>query len=758
MSFYNSFFRNLCRNRLHTFINLIGLSLSLAVVMLLSVYIISECRVNTRYPDVKNLYLMVKDNRSAVLPGKMLASLKQEIPGIADATMWHCNTTTIDADNRNVNYLAVDTSFFRMFDISLVAGNISGFENMGVGVQLITESLAKKIIGHEKLDLDTLHKNNFFKDVSGILADPDLSSGFKYDMIVPRSQWTGAQHCGNNGCDYVYAGAVLLDDKADPELVQVSINKMMDKYRDVVIYGEVKLEPIDKVYFDTSLKDDYMTHANLAMIRLMIFITMAVLLLALLNYINLTSARNLSRLGEVGIKKTFGADTGSVFNQFLTETYQLLSVSVLLALLFALILKPSFDVILGKTLSFSVLYDSVSSVILFIVAFILLGWFVGAVPAWSAARISPILLMKKRFSHSGGMIFRQIFNVLQFTISIVLIISLLMVYKQVDYVKHKSLGFNQEQLLKINSIVYGFFRDPLKQTLLANPSITNISYSYGAPGNIVGVATFAEGEECHYIFADTCFLQTLGIKLIKGKNLSEENPEGVLINETLYKSGGGGDLDTFRLERNVCGVFSDFNGKDLHYAVSPTQIRLSSSEFTSPNTINVRLNTTDVQAALDFIKKTMASFGVNSFDYIFYDDLFNDMYKQEENEAKAIRIFTVLALLISCMGMFGLAEFHTRRRIKEIGIRRVNGATVSEILLHLNWQFLVPVLIAFVIACPIGWYVMDRWLQRFAYRADMSWWIFALAGLVAFTVALITVSWQSWRAATRNPVDSLHHE
>jgi putative ABC transport system permease protein len=323
------------------------------------------------------------------------------------------------------------------------------------------------------------------------------------------------------------------------------------------------------------------------------------------------------------------------------------------------------------------------------------------------------------------------------------------------------LGFNDEQLLKLSGNLTMEQGDAIKQALLANPAITQVSLSMGSPGYIMGYSMFndeANGiDEVDYMAVDTDFLQTFGISLIKGRIPAASDASGVLINEMLYKRAGGGELDTFSYVSDVRGVVSDFNCKDLHYGVYPVVMHmLGNGSYI--NTVNVRLNTTDISTALDFIKKTLASFGNASFKYTFYDEWFDSMYKQEENQAKAIRIFTGLALLISCLGLFGLAEFHTRQKIKEIGIRRVNGATVKEILLHLNRNFLIPVLIAFVVACPIGWYVMHNWLQRFAYRADMSWWIFALAGLTALIVALLTVSWQSWRAATRNPVESLRYE
>ena len=755
MAFNNSFFRNLCRNRLHTFINLTGLSLSLAVVILLSAYLVGEWRVNSRIPEADRVYLLAYDDGRARVPESMLPKLKNDIPGIKDATMWQIQQREFTGDFIKGNVLETDTSFFKIFGVELISGTMEGFNSREV---ILTTDEFHEIAKKNEHDQAVSAYGMGSKPIIGVLPAPDHSLSFKYDVIVCRDE-----PFSFNGFsfDSDYPCAILLDEKANPDTIQARINSLTREY-DTMKDTRIHLVPFKDVYFETSLRNDDMAHANTPLIRLMLYITLGVLVLALLNYINLTSTRAFVRWREVGIQKTLGAGNNDIFKQFMIETYQLLTVALLLALLLALLGKPYFDSLLGKTVSFSAIFGSVSTILAFVCCFVVFGGITGIIPALSANRISPLLLMGKQTLPAKRNFLRQGLTILQFIVSIVLVFSMFMVYRQVDYVKHRSLGFPSDLLLYLRTPELGESdMMDLKETFLTDPGIEQVTLSNGGPGFLSIRGLDAGKTESVHMHVDTDFLNTFDLKLLKGRNITENMAEGSLINETAYYAHGGGDIDTMMLagQYPVCGVVQDFHVEDMHHAIPEVYIYPCYGQSVS-RSLTVRLRPENVDATMKFIEKSVLKYSVYGvrFNYTFYDDHFNSLYHEEENQAKAIRLFTILALLISCMGMFGLAEFHTRRRIKEIGIRRVNGATVSEILLHLNWQFLVPVLIAFVIACPIGWYVMDRWLQRFAYRADMSWWIFALAGLVALTVALLTVSWQSWRAATRNPVDSLHHE
>ena len=744
-----TFIRNLDRHRLHTFINLIGLSLSLMVVILLLAFIVGEKQMNSCFPDADKVYLLVKKDQSALLPQGLLKRLAKEIPGIADATMWNAGESEFGANRVKARFLAVDESFLRMFGIRLVSGSDSSFIR------------SKKYVLTQHFSSRMSQEDQFQDMIGGVVPNVHLKSGFKYDVLVPRSEWGDRNmSCDSrNSCEYMYAGAIRLQLAADPEKVQAQLNKLLLTYK--MCKGPVRLIPIKKAYFESDVTDDYMDHANMSMIRLMMGITLATLLLALLNYINLTTASNLSRRKEVGVKQVLGAGNARLFGQFMSETFLLMLISLLLAFVFVYLAKPFFETMLDKEIHLSVLFGGVLPATLFFGSLVLLGFLTGLIPAWSATRIPPLMMMGKSYTGSKEYLLRNVFTVVQFTVSIVLLFSLISFYKQVDFVKHRSLGFNENQLLRVYLKPSTINASSLKQTLLTNPWITNATLSSGVPGDISGKATFINDsggvDEVGYIAADTDFIQTFGIKLLLGKNLTGLDPDGYLINETAFKISNTNNLDSCKYVHKACGVVSDFHCKDFHFKLYPIVIR-PFGQYETPSSLTIRLKTTDVPATMAFIEKTVKKFNNNEFEYVFYDELFDNMYKKEEKQAAAIRFFTLLALMISCMGLFGLAEFYARSKVKEIGIQRVNGAKVSQILLSFNRNFMAPILVAFVLACPIGWYLMNRWLQNFAYRIELSWWIFALAGLIAFVVALLTVSGLSWRAATRNPVELLRYE
>ena len=755
----NSFIRNLKRNRLHTFINLTGLSLSFAVVILLSAYIISEWQVNRIIPGVDNIYLLVRENQSALIPEDLLEKLRNEVPGIKDATMWNSYEREFTDQRIKGKILATDTSFLRIFDIQLLSGNLSKFDEGGYmivasGFTSVTEKNALTPAGEYS-------GYSIYNPVIGIVSNASSTKSIPYDIIVPRSQSLDnkTQYFEERGGIHLFPCAVLLDKGINSLNVESRINTLMEPYAEMNNH-HVNLVPFKEVYFDSTLNDDYSRHANTAMVKLMVFVTLAILLLSLLNYINLTSARNLFRTKEVGIRKTLGAGHRSVFSQFMIETYQLSFIAVILAFFIALLAKPYFETILGQPINLNILYENAGIVLQVIGVFLVIGWLAGVAPALSVVRISPVSLMGKQKTGTSGYSVRQLLTVVQFTVSIALIFSLFIVYRQVDFVKHKSLGFDSELLLKIDS------RDlrqkqafTIKEKLLTYTGISNVSITYGSPGDILvkGSSEGAGRMEFAHIFTDTDFIQTFGIQLIKGNNITDDIKDGFIINEKEYTELGKGRLDSLETGMYpVCGVIKDFHVEGFHNSM--VKVRISPIQSISRPTINIRLSGNDIASSMEFIKNTLESFGLDIYEYAFYDDYFDSLYKQEENQAKAIRVFTLVALLISCLGLFGLAEFYTRNKIKEIGIRRVNGALASEIMFLLNRNFLTPVIIAFAVACPVGWYFMDEWLENFAYKTELSWWVFALAGLVALGIALLTVSFQSWKAATRNPVEALRYE
>jgi len=706
---------------------------------------------------------MIKNDQSAFMPESILEKLRKESPGIEDATMWSGNTAEFGDKYIKGTYLSIDESFLNIFSVKLLKGSIEGLKLKDQA--FITTDFAKKIVGDKDPIGEKINWNTSTLTIVGLIESCGKKSGFLYDILM--NEKTGGT--GINTSDFrtgqsetLRSGAVLLNQNANVDSIQSRITNLV-KNNPCIKSRIVTLRPFKDVYFDSDIRDDYMSHANSAMIRLLFYVTLAILVLAIFNYINLTTAIGLKRFREVGIKKTLGAGMLTIFRQFFFETFLLCLISIILALGIAFITKPLFESILLKKIEISTLFNDLKSITLCLLFFLLIVLVSGIAPALSASKYTPISLLSWDKPKVKGYTFRNIMNVIQFTISIVLIISFLMVYRQVNYVKHKQLGFNQEQLLRLDICNIDFSKaSAFRQKLLTNPGITDVSLSYGGPGERNSTISFNDDSldinEVSYMMADSNYLKTMGIPLLKGQNLTKGKGDGYLINETYYKKFGIKELHDIHYNgENYIGVVGDFHCKDLHHPISAFCIKPLGKED-HVNLLVMRIKAENMAQTIKFIHRTYDDFLNGPFDYKFYDEWFDSMYKQEENQTATIRIFTILAILISCLGLFGLAEFEANRRTKEINIRRVNGATMIDIMFMLNKKFLMPVLIAFIIACPIAYLILIQWLENFSYKAKMSWWIFALAGLIAMIISLLTISWQSVKAATNNPIESFKYK
>jgi putative ABC transport system permease protein len=399
--------------------------------------------------------------------------------------------------------------------------------------------------------------------------------------------------------------------------------------------------------------------------------------------------------------------------------------------------------------------------------YIMIGLITGIVPAMSASRFNPIeLLQPQSRARPNG--FRYVFTTIQFVVAIALMIGFVVIQKQIHFVKTKDLGFDSEYLLRVKPEGrLGNHASSIKDQLLDHSNILKVSLSGGSPFDIGGRASgtvTSNGREIRFeeisqLSVDKSFIETFKIPVIKGRNFKSSDKNACIINNKTYNKLGWKNLrnKTF-IGRKVVGVISDIHYQDIHQSIGSLQLYFV-SDFPYIYFMNIRVRGVNLRASLNHIKKVIKEFDPSArINYTFYDDIINRMLEKEEKQASAIRIFALIAFILSCLGLYGTAEFVSKHRVKEIGLRKVNGAKTKGILLLLNFDFIKWVAIAFVIAAPIAWYAMHRWLQNFAYKTDLSWWIFALAGVIALVIALLTVSWQSWRAARRNPVESLRYE
>jgi putative ABC transport system permease protein len=483
------------------------------------------------------------------------------------------------------------------------------------------------------------------------------------------------------------------------------------------------------------------------------------LILAVFNYINLSVAHNGNRLKEFGIKQTLGARNLNVFLQFIGEAFFTTLAASFAALLIAYFIQPIFVKLFGKDFPLFGIFSSPGLIMASIITLACIAIVSAAYPAWVATKVqAKDLLQKKGRTKAGEFDLRKSLNIIQFAASIVILVSLMVITRQVKYAKNLDFGFRTEQLIKIPVHWKAADKiDVLKERLNSVPGVESSCFTHGTPGGIYSYSQDDELGKVSNISSDYSFVETFGLKILEGRNFYENDKNNVcLINKTAMQQAGWDSFEGKKMfGSEVVGLLEDFHYESLYNKIGALMI----SNAKDVSHFNVRIRPENMAQTIKDIEKGFKEVLPDyEFSFQFYNEYLGSMYQQEEKRADSIGIIAIIAILISCIGLFGLVEFSTKRRIKEIGIRKVNGARVFEVIAMLNGDFVRWVAIAFVIATPIAYYAMNKWLENFAYKTSLSWWIFALAGLLALGIALLTVSWQSWKAATRNPVEALRYE
>jgi putative ABC transport system permease protein len=473
------------------------------------------------------------------------------------------------------------------------------------------------------------------------------------------------------------------------------------------------------------------------------------------------------------MRKIMGARRRQLITQHISESSIMVGLSVIISIEVISFLLPWFSDLLGSDLVNNIPAAKLISGM--IILYILLTVITGISSAWMSTRKSPVETLKKPLASNNSIGYQGILVLFQFGISIALIASTILINRQMSYIKNMDLGFSKEQLLiiPINDHSVRSKMTTFKHELLANPNILSSSLTSDLPGGIKYVTTVNyDGVDpmklptMTFLEVDSSFLSTYGVHLKEGYQLNDKScpysGTRYIMNETAVKKLGwkepiGKKFSTYNGKDGfVTGVISDFHFKSLHEKIEPMFLYMRE---TDRGYFAVRLNSSGISTSVDFAKKTWDKIVSDTpFEYFFYDNYYDQLYRKESMLARIIIIFSAIAILIACMGLFGLAAYASEKRTKEIGIRKVNGAVVSEVMLMLNREFVKWVSIAFLISTPVAWIAMHKWLESFAYKTGIGWWIFALSGIVALAVALITVSWQSWRAATRNPIEALRYE
>jgi len=756
------YYRILTRNRVFSIISIGGFSLSLAVVVLLLAFIRSEKQYDRSIPEVDQIYRILTNDHSAHIPEQTRHKLVNEFPQVEAATKVLFNNCPVlfEKENYDIRVAHTDSGFFKVFSLPIVAGQREGiFRDPYQAV--LTESCARRIFGSEDPIGEVLHVSHEHElEIVSVVEDlPDKSSLSGELFCNADLRITYSLTSTNEKEAYLYHIFLKFHSGQGPEVLEDTLTALIHPYMDWYEDREYELQPFKDAYFDISTRWDGLSHANVRLLNLLAWLSLIILILAVFNYVNLTVAQSTGRLHELGVKQVFGADRPWLIRQFIREAFMQVTLALVLAVVLAIFLRSVLGSILGKDIDLLMILKDPMAILLVLAGMPLIATISGVYPALAILRLQPremlfrqVGLARKNFD------IRRLLTIIQFTVLVALIVSVLTLVKQLRYVRDKDLGYSTELLVRLS--VHYRIEDKvpvMMEDISSLAVVKNCCASMGTPGAIWSTSSNDKLATSH-IHADYRFLPTFGLELIYGRNFfPAESARVCLINESLLNDMGGWDSAENHevFGGRVVGVFKDFHFEDLYTPMGNLQIR------NEPDVAHlcIRLFPGDIQEALNQVKDVFEKHAPGfAFNYEFYDDWMQAKYDQEEKRARSVRLLSLIALLLSCMGLFGMAQYTARSRVKEIGIRKVNGASDLQILWMLNLGFLKWILPGIVIGIPLGWYFMQKWLAGFAYRTRLEWWIFGLAAMVAVLVAVLTVSWQSWRASRRNPVEALRYE
>jgi putative ABC transport system permease protein len=768
--------RNLAKNKVYSFLIIGGFAIGFAACTLIGLFYHTETSVNKNFANHEQIYRLydVKMNRCN-LNWDLFPVLKNDYAEVEDVCPLDYQTgmfLTVKNERTHTNVeiqhlLTTTNNFFSIFSVDMVE-SLSGKPFDGKESIVISKEIAKKLFGKQSpLGQQVNVSNYFFGTVTGIFNELPANSSFQADIILnSENEKFRLSNTVSNGKRYNPTNLfVLLKKATNPETFANELNKSATlKALDT---ENLALQKLDDIYLSELTIKSRHAKGNAGLLKIFLAIAALVLLLSSINYLNYSISMQYAKLKKIGINKTNGAGWKDLVSYTFVEVTLGILISLLISVMITLVMLPYSEILFGKALPIT-WKDWMAVIPFFFGALILVILVNSLAPIYSLSkfRITEFLsgFKGKRNRRQIG---KQAMLTFQLTTSIALIAIVIIIFKQLSFVKHSDLGFDREMLVRID-IPYKFQKT---ETLLQE--ISNLSYvkgstiSSGCPGMINHKYGSNSGEksfDINCIPVSDGYTETMGIALLEGRNFLEGDlNKSCLINEEALKQFGWDSFEGKKFNNgqeggyNVVGIIKDFKFESYHSTVEPLALLFTGA--TGGNVLSIRLtpgNTGQYIGQIRQIWKTISPY--EPFSFVFYDDFFQSMYEKEEKLASSITLFSLIAIVLTCMGILGQIFMICLNRVKEIGIRKINGARVSEVLVMLNRDFIKWVVISFVIATPIAYYAMNKWLQGFAYKTELSWWIFALAGLLAFGIALLTVSWQSWKAATRNPVEALRYE
>jgi len=779
--------RNLINTKFYSALNIVGLTIGLAVGMLILIWVQDELSYDRFHSKADSIYKVNASIGTGAskqvwggVPGPVAAFALKEVPGVVSAvrvvtsydySVFRYKDKLLKEDFGKVSY--VDDAFFTMFDFKLLKGNVkTPFPNDQSII--ITESTAKRYFGSE----DPIGKilTGDSKDpytVSGVLADFPTNSSVGGDILfsmnVKKKQYTGKDFWKSMDQDWGnYYTTTFLQVRPD-----ASTKAIADKLTDIHMKNQPGIKPTDGVFQLQALKDIHLynpdgTSAGIQIVKIFSIVAVLILLIACINYINLSTARSMLRSKEVSVRKIIGAERSQLFMQFIIETVLCFSIALVLAFSLIYAVMPVYNSISGKQMHFDLFNANVWQVIVLTIIATLVASSI--YPALLLSSFKPINALKGKVAGAGNATFRKILVVCQFAFSVGLIIGTLIINKQLQYIHSIQLGYDKEHVFSLPMRAMQDHYEAIKAELLSHIEIKGIST--GNTSVIIGNGSTSDTDwdgkasDVSLLISpfdmDKDFIGMFKLKFAAGTGFTGAKSDSAhyILNETAVKLAGikdpiGKRFKLHNTDGTIIGVVKDFHFASLKQTIEPAIFSYRPSSWQ----MFVKTTGKDAPAAIKLVEKYWKQYNANfPYEYSFLDDAYNEMYKSEQHTSALFNIFAGIAVFISCLGLFGLATYTAQIKVKEIGIRKVLGASVGDITTMLSRDFLVLVVLAIVIASPIAWYAMNKWLMDYAYRAEINWWLIVVAGGGAIIIAFATISLQAVKAALANPVRSLRSE
>jgi len=798
----------MAKNTIYSFINITGLAIGLASALIILLYIQEELsydKFNDKSDRIYRVYIEGKiggdELKAATSCAPIGATMVQDYPEVVNATRLFVfgGKPVVKYGGKSFvvdRFYYADSTFFDVFTVKFLRGNPENALNK-VKTLVITGEMAKKLFGKE----DPLGKsikvgnNQTDYEITGVVEKFPRNSHIHFDMLasgVTREDMRNSTIWLSNN----YLTYILIQKGFPVEKLEAKMPEMIKKYAgpQFLLFSNAtfdeflksggrygyKLQPLTDIHLHSDLQFEVEPGGSIKSIYIFSIIAFFLILIASINFMNLATARSITRAREVGLRKVVGSTRSQLIWQFLIESVLISFIALLIAMVIIEVLLPWFNNFTGKQLD--TLFKGNWTFLLYLLIFGLgVGFLSGIYPAFYLSSFRPLSVLKGKLQTGvkGGYL-RSILVIFQFIITIFLIISTMTVWKQMQYIRHKDLGFNKDNLLVIDRAwALKDQRSVFEEELLKNPAIQMVSQTNNMPSYLTGNTAFhaensgPEGiRATNFYYVDENFQKTLGLQLKEGRWFSKDiagDSTAVVLNEAAVKAYGytdpidknimqlGAGPDTSDLAMRIIGVVKDFHYESLHQAIQPLIIMYNRGRFASYFAVRIQAGT--YRNTMAFIKEQWNKMVQDQpIEYTFLDDALSKNYQEDKNSGTLFALFALLAIFISSLGLMGLASFTTEKRTKEIGVRKVMGASVYTIIKLLNREIVILILISSAIAWPVSYYFMNKWLQNFAFHEKLSFPLFIFASLAAFIVALFTVSWQTYKAAVANPAKSLRYE